>query len=43
MRPAIYTFDDMSYTGLDAYTIPVDKIQSLQDKLRILFTWFLNH
>jgi hypothetical protein len=26
----------MMYTGLDAYTIPVDKIPVLQDKLRIL-------
>jgi cytoplasmic iron level regulating protein YaaA (DUF328/UPF0246 family) len=35
-RPAIYTFDGDVYTGLDAYTIPVDKIPVLQDKLRIL-------
>ncbi|WP_432221195.1 peroxide stress protein YaaA [Flavobacterium sp. TMP13] len=35
-RPAIYTFDGDVYTGLDAYTIPVDKIDALQDKLRIL-------
>jgi cytoplasmic iron level regulating protein YaaA (DUF328/UPF0246 family) len=31
-----YTFDGDVYTGLDAYTIPVDKIPVLQDKLRIL-------
>jgi cytoplasmic iron level regulating protein YaaA (DUF328/UPF0246 family) len=35
-RPAIYTFDGDVYTGLDAYTIPKDKIPVLQDKLRIL-------
>jgi len=35
-RPAIYTFDGDVYTGLDAYTIPVEKINALQDKLRIL-------
>ena len=35
-RPAIYTFDGDVYTGLDAYTIPADKIDVLQDKLRIL-------
>jgi cytoplasmic iron level regulating protein YaaA (DUF328/UPF0246 family) len=35
-RPAIYTFDGDVYTGLDAFTIPVDKIPVLQDKLRIL-------
>lgn len=35
-RPAIFTFDGDVYTGLDAYTIPVEKIDVLQDKLRIL-------
>ena len=35
-RPAVYTFDGDVYTGLDAYTIPVEKIEVLQDKLRIL-------
>ena len=35
-RPAIYTFDGDVYTGLDAYTIPMDKVADLQDKLRIL-------
>ena len=35
-RPAVYTFDGDVYTGLDAYTIPVEKIVVLQDKLRIL-------
>ncbi|WP_026713396.1 peroxide stress protein YaaA [Flavobacterium daejeonense] len=35
-RPAVYTFDGDVYTGLDAYTIPVEKLEVLQDKLRIL-------
>ena len=35
-RPAIYTFDGDVYTGLDAYTIPTDKLDKLQDSLRIL-------
>lgn len=35
-RPAIYTFDGDVYTGLDAYSIPVEKLASLQDSLRIL-------
>lgn len=35
-RPAIFTFDGDVYTGLDAYTIPADKMDDLQDKLRIL-------
>lgn len=35
-RPAIYTFDGDVYTGLDAYSIPIEKIAILQDKLRIL-------
>ena len=35
-RPAIYTFDGDVYTGLDAYTIPLDKMEVLQDRLRIL-------
>ncbi len=35
-RPAIYTFDGEVYTGLDAYSLPVDKVTILQDKLRIL-------
>ncbi|WP_456313213.1 peroxide stress protein YaaA [Pseudomonas shirazensis] len=35
-RPAVYTFDGDVYTGLDAYTIPLDKIDALQSKLRIL-------
>ena len=35
-RPAVYTFDGDVYTGLDAYTIPLEKLDDLQDKLRIL-------
>jgi cytoplasmic iron level regulating protein YaaA (DUF328/UPF0246 family) len=35
-RPAIYTFDGEVYTGIDAFTLPVDKVKVLQDKLRIL-------
>ncbi|MDG2431665.1 peroxide stress protein YaaA, partial [Flavobacterium sp.] len=35
-RPSIYTFDGDVYTSLDAYSIPVQKIEVLQDKLRIL-------
>ncbi|TRX35614.1 peroxide stress protein YaaA [Flavobacterium restrictum] len=35
-RPAVYTFDGDVYTGLDAFTIPADKIPVLQDRLRIL-------
>src|SRR6218665_3082978 len=35
-RPAVYTFDGDVYTGLDAYTIPLEKLDVLQDKLRIL-------
>ncbi|RZT00131.1 peroxide stress protein YaaA [Aquimarina brevivitae] len=35
-RPAVYAFDGDVYTGLDAYTIPTDKLDKLQDTLRIL-------
>src|SRR6478735_2669815 len=35
-RPAVYAFDGDVYTGLDAYTIPVEKLGLLQDRLRIL-------
>ena len=35
-RPAIYTFDGEVYNGLDAYSLPFDKVSVLQDKLRIL-------
>ena len=35
-RPAVFAFDGDVYTGLDAYTIPTEKIAILQSKLRIL-------
>jgi cytoplasmic iron level regulating protein YaaA (DUF328/UPF0246 family) len=35
-RPAIYAFNGDVYQGMDAYTIPVDKLDVLQDQLRIL-------
>lgn len=35
-RPAVFAFDGDVYTGLDAYTISSDKLEILQDKLRIL-------
>lgn len=35
-RPAVYTFDGDVYQGLDIYTLPADKLDILQDKLRIL-------
>ncbi len=35
-RPAIYAFNGDVYTGIDAYTIPTEKLEQLQDKLRIL-------
>jgi uncharacterized protein len=35
-RPAVYAFNGDVYLGLDAYTIPLEKIEILQNKLRIL-------
>lgn len=35
-RQAVYAFNGDVYTGLDAYTIPEDKLDTLQDTLRIL-------
>lgn len=35
-RPAIYAFSGDVYVGLDAYTLPKGKINSLQDTVRIL-------
>jgi|SRR6476620_3778006 len=35
-RQAIYTFNGEVYLGLDAYSIPLDKLPMLQDRLRIL-------
>ena len=35
-RQAVYTFDGDVYLGLNAYSLPLDKLEVLQDKLRIL-------
>lgn len=35
-RPAIYAFNGDVYLGLDSYSIPEDKLEVLQQKLRIL-------
>ncbi|MHA7058342.1 peroxide stress protein YaaA [Aquimarina sp. M1] len=35
-RPAVYAFDGDVYAGLNAYHIPTDKLDRLQDTLRIL-------
>ena len=35
-RQAIYTFDGDVYLGLDAYSLPLVKLELLQDRLRIL-------
>ncbi len=35
-RPAVYAFDGDVYTGLDSYSLTEDKLNVLQDKLRIL-------
>jgi cytoplasmic iron level regulating protein YaaA (DUF328/UPF0246 family) len=35
-RPAMYAFNGDVYIGLDAYSLPEDKIDELQQKLRIL-------
>jgi cytoplasmic iron level regulating protein YaaA (DUF328/UPF0246 family) len=35
-RSAVYAFDGDVYTGLDAYSIPIEKLETLQDSLRIL-------
>ncbi len=35
-RQAIYAFKGTVYEGLDAYTIPLNELEQLQDKLRIL-------
>lgn len=35
-RPAVYAFAGDVYVGLDAYSIPTDKLDNLQDSLRIL-------
>ncbi len=35
-RPAIYAFDGDVYTGLDVFSLPLEKLSTLQNKLRIL-------
>jgi len=35
-RPAIFAFAGDVYTGLDSYTIPTEKLDDLQNRLRIL-------
>lgn len=35
-RPAVFAFDGDVYTGLDGYSIPIEKLDILQDRLRIL-------
>jgi len=35
-RPNVFTFDGEVYSGLDAYTISEEKLNQLQEKLRIL-------
>lgn len=35
-RPALYAFSGDVYVGLDGYTIPTEKLDKLQDSLRIL-------
>ena len=35
-KQAVYAFKGTVYDGMDAYTIPIDKISQLQNKLRIL-------
>jgi uncharacterized protein len=35
-RPAVYAFNGDVYLGLDSYSIPEEKLETLQNKLRIL-------
>ncbi len=35
-RPAIFAFDGDVYTGLDAYSIPTTKLETLQNSVRVL-------
>ena len=39
-RPAVYAFAGDVYTGLDAYSIPVEKIDFMQNTLRILSGYY---
>ena len=35
-RPAVYAFSGDVYRGIDVYTLPKEKIEGMQDKLRII-------
>ncbi len=35
-RPAVYAFDGDVYGGLDVYSLPLEKLETMQNKLRIL-------
>lgn len=35
-RQAVYAFDGDVYTGLDVYSLPLEKVEMLQERLRIL-------
>jgi len=35
-RPAVYAFSGEVYRGIDVYTLPEEKIETMQDRLRIL-------
>lgn len=35
-RPAIFAFDGDVYTGIDIHTLPIEKLEDLQSRLRIL-------
>ena len=35
-RPAMYAFNGDVYTGLDAYSLPIEKLDFIQERLRIL-------
>lgn len=35
-RPAMYAFNGDVYSGLDAYSLPIEKLDFIQDRLRIL-------
>ena len=35
-RPAVFAFDGDVYTGLDVFSLPIEKLEALQNNLRIL-------
>lgn len=39
-RPAVYAFAGDVYTGLDAYSFPTEKLDQLQERLRILSGYY---